>query len=310
MMPITPNRPSSRLALGGLIAVLVVTALLATAAPVAAVGTSVLVESFSSSPAVVVAGETFELTLLLRNHTKSRARDVQVSVGTAASGGELGESGSGGAAGGVDLAVVGTGNTLRVGTIGAESSEKVTFRMAADPAARAGVHSLPVIVTYDGANGPEQLTQSLGVRVTRLARLSLTAFELPTELVAGEPFDVLAEVMNTGDVRAGGVVLALEASGPGEVDLEGGRQTAGALEPGDLDVVEATVTASEPGELTVILSVTYTDALGQSHETTETRTVTITEPEEPDTPEKDAGGDGGLFGSIAAFFRALFGLGE
>lgn len=312
MIPFSPHRLVTRLAHAGAVLLLAAMVLLATAPLAPAVGTALLVESFSSAPAVAVAGESFDLTIVLRNHTKGKARNVQVSIGSAPSAGDLGAAeGLGGAAeGGVDLAVVGTGNTLRIGTIDAESTEKVTFKLAADPAARAGVHALPVTVTYETQNAAEQLVQSLGVRVTRLARLNLTAFELPAELIAGEPFEVLAEVMNTGEVRAGGVVLSLQATGPGEIGLEGGRQTVGALEPGDLDMVEATVTAPEAGAVDIVFSVTYTDALGESHETTETRTVTVIEPEVPDTPQDATGGGGGFFTSVAAFFRALFGLGE
>ncbi len=282
--------------------------LLGTAPAATAAGTALLVDSFAATPEVAVAGESFELTVVLRNHTTRRADDVQVTVGASAAPSTEGAPATGAT---TDLAVVGTGNTQRIGRIAAESTATVTFTLASDPAARAGVHSVPVTVSYDTGGRPEQLTQSLGVLVTQLARLELTVFEFPDEVVAGESFDVLAEVMNTGEVRAGGVVLSLAATGPGAVGIDAGRQTVGSLDAGDIDVVEAVVTPPGAGKVEIALTIAYSDALGTVHETEHTRTVTVTASDTTGDPDAgDEAEDRGFFGSIAAFFRALFGLGE
>jgi|GEM_PF-4049661 len=272
----------------------------------AAPGSAVLVDSFETAPEVAVAGETFELTLLLRNHTTRRADDVQVTIGTAAAA----DSSAAETIATTDLAVIGTGNTKRVGRIPAESTATATFTLAADPAARAGLHSLPVTITYETGGRQEQLTQSIGVWVTRLATLDATAFELPGEAVAGESFEALAEVMNTGDVRAAGVALSLTVTGASSEILEGGRQVVGMLDSGDLDVVEATVTAAEPGEVEIVLAIAYADALGTTHEITHTESVTVTEAEEDEAAIEETERDRGFFGTIADFFRAIFGLGK
>lgn len=263
-------------------------------------GNALLIDSYATEPGVVEAGGTCTFRIELENHTSRRVEDVQVTIG--------GEGGADSAQSG--LVVVGTGNTKRVGRIAAESTETVTFDMAADPATEPGAHAVPVTIDYTVGGRPEQVAQSLGVMVTRLSRLEVTSFELPDEAKADEGFEVLAEVMNTGESRSSGVILTLTASGSGEPEIENGRQVVGALEPGDLDVVEAQVSAEKEGTVDVTLTVAYTDPLGAAHEETYSKSVRITAGEDENAASEDPTEGRGFFESIAAFFRSLFGLGS
>jgi hypothetical protein len=269
-------------------------------APAGAATGGLLVDSFATQPPVAVAGGEFTLSIVVANHADRRAEDVQVTIGAA--GTSSGAADGGAVASGI--VVVGTGNTKRVGRIAIDESEVVTFTLAADPTTAAGVRPIPVSIAYTVGGVPRQMDQELGVRVTRLSRLEVTSFEAPAKVEAGQEYDVIAEVMNTGESNAAGVTLSLAVDG---VPAEGGSRVVGILNSGDLDVLETTLEAPESGEVTLVLTTAYVDPLGETHDSTETATVKVTEPES--APEQDAKG-GGFWAGVASFFKSLFGLGD
>ena len=162
----------------------------------------VILESFTTNPAQIEAGDDFVLTAVLHNITGVAVNNVQITVGG------LGTAG---------LTLRGT-NSLFVGTIGPNSQTTVSFDLSARSNLASGAYPVEFTMTHDNAAGEtrtERVIYNVAVsgeeeeeEDNRRARLVVTNITAPTANVGvGSRANVQVTVANTGDREAENVRL-------------------------------------------------------------------------------------------------------
>lgn len=307
----TVDAASAVTAAGAADATSTITASEAADAPSAAVGDPVevtpnpapvvVVRSYATSPARVLVGAEFDLTLTIYNATARRADNVVVSLGQAV--------GSSAAAAGGGLTVLGTGNAKYFGTLRGEREGSVSFDVMVSPGTAPGAYTVPVTVSFEFEGIRQELAYTIGVIVERDATLSVVTAELPQTVIQGETFDASFEVANTSGFALSGVTLSVEASGAAVMD---GSYFVGTMAADATEGLDVTITPETTGTLDVVIQVTYRDDFGVEQTFSETREVTVEAmpaeevPVDGETPDGETASENWF----VAFIKALFGLGS
>ncbi|WP_300332447.1 hypothetical protein [Methanocalculus sp.] len=187
-------------------------------------------------------GETFETGLAVANTGQSAAQEITVIV----------QSGD------LMIAPVGPASSfMPVLAPGAEMVIPLSFRVSKEIAP--GLYELPVVIGYQQADGSTaSITTACAVDVRGASSLAVSAVRTdPITVDAGEPFDLIVRLENTGTGRAESVVAYLDAP------LSGQRETfIGSIRPGNDAPAVFRLTAAEGGEIPASLTVGYSDDYG------------------------------------------------
>lgn len=190
----------------------------------------------------VAPGETIETGITIVNIGQSAAQEISVSV--------LPED--------MMIAPVGSASSfMPVLAPGAEMVIPLSFRVGKE--IDSGLYELPVQITYQQTDGStEAITTSCAVDVRGASSLAVSAVRTdPVTVDAGEPFDLIIRLENTGTGRAESVVAYLDAP------LSGQREAfIGSIRPGNDAPAVFRLTAAEGGETPTTLSVSYSDDYG------------------------------------------------
>ncbi len=187
-------------------------------------------------------GETFETGLAVANTGQSAAQEITVVV----------QSGD------LMIAPVGSASSsMPVLVPGEEMVIPLSFRVSKE--ITPGLYELPVVIGYQQTDGSaEVITAACAVDVRGASSLAVSAVRTdPVTVDAGEPFDLIVRLENTGTGRAESVVAYLDAP------LSGQREAfIGSIRPGNDAPAVFRLTAAEGGEIPSTLSVSYSDDYG------------------------------------------------
>ncbi|PKO22040.1 MAG: hypothetical protein CVU38_11575 [Chloroflexi bacterium HGW-Chloroflexi-1] len=161
-----------------------------------------VIESFTTDPALPIPGQPFTLTLTLHNTGSGAARNILLTNGAPS-----------------PYAPVAAGNVVAVGNIGWQETLQVTARLVADQGAAAGLHTHPIALDYDNwAGGHFQSTQNIAIELDKAPETAKIAEPLvvldsysvePETLSPGQPFTLTLIVRNVGGAAARRVTVAL-----------------------------------------------------------------------------------------------------
>lgn len=204
----------------------------------------------------VSPGETFETEVAVMNAGQSAAQQITVLV---QSKNQM-------------IAPIGSASSyMPMLAPGAEMVLPLSFRVGRD--IDPGLYEVPLQITYQQTDGSaEAITYSCAVDVRGASSLAVSAARTdPVTVDAGEPFDLIVRLENTGSGRAESVVAYLDAP------ISGSREAfVGSIRPGNDAPAVFRLTAAEGGEIPSTLSVLYSDDYGD-HRMEQSLTLVVRE---------------------------------
>ncbi|MCQ1538364.1 hypothetical protein FTO68_05085 [Methanocalculus taiwanensis] len=190
----------------------------------------------------VSPGETFETELVVSNAGQSAAQEITVLV----------QSGD------LMIAPVGSASlSMPALAPGAEIVLPLSFRVSKE--ITSGLYDLPVAISYYEADGSmKEMAAACSIDVRGSSALSVSSVKTdPVAIVAGEPFDLIVRLENTGTGRASSVIASID------VPFSGNREAfVGSIRPGNDAPAIFRLNAGEGGEINTTLSVGYSDDYG------------------------------------------------
>jgi uncharacterized repeat protein (TIGR01451 family) len=235
---------------------------------------------------ILLPGDRFTLTLVLKNIGDADADNMLVTFGTVeSSGSQSTPDGSGSTTSTTPsstFAPLGNGGTLFAGTLGSgDETVTLTQDFIVSGSVDSGIYSLPITLRYgkpDGTSAQDSLRASIVVLVQPNLLINDTA-PLPETVNVGEPVFISLEVSNKGrkQVNFSNVVVTAENA---EVQ-EGADTYLGPLRVDDDTAVTSSVVPSAAGPVKVTVTFNYIDDLNQPNTIVKEYEVEAVEPPPP-----------------------------
>lgn len=227
---------------------------------------ALLIDSLTTKPENPAPGDSCTLKIKLSNISAGDASQVLIRLG--------------GTDGPKPFAIIGTGNVGHLPRIPARQTAEVTFSLAVDGDATAGLYPIPVSLSFRNVLG-EELTDNqvvyLKVRTQPALQAGLIG-ELPAPLLAGQAFEFPVEVINIGRQPVNVNTIELTSD---ELTLTNGSIYAGPLDESTSTSLVASAVAEAAGPAEVTLTVHYLDEFNQPQTWTHTFSLTIEEASAP-----------------------------
>lgn len=224
-----------------------------------------IVDGFTTSPETIIAGESFDLVLMVKNASSSvSATDLLLTVESE----KVSDS---------PVFTTESGSTsVALSSLAAGATREVHFRMSS----RAGVdqrsYGLTIKAKYDSPeykNAEESM--SVDIPVKQIPRLNTGTFEvMPESVSVGDESNVMFGINNTGKVMLYNVMARFEADSIQTTDTYVGN-----IKPGETGNVDCMLTGTAPtaddGKIKVVIS--YEDENGEVSEVEKELTLFVTE---------------------------------
>jgi hypothetical protein len=247
-------------------------------------------DSYDYGKDILLPGDRFTLTMVLKNIGDADANNMLVTFGTVDSSAPSSTpDGSGSTTSTTPsstFAPLGNGGTLFAGTLKAgKQSITLTQEFIVSGSVDSGIYSLPVTLRYtkpDGSSAQDSLRASIVVLVPPNVLINDTAPLAPTVNI-GEPVFLTLEVSNKGrkQVNFSNVVVTAE-----NADVQDGADTyLGPLRVDDDTAVSASVIPTAVGPVKITITFNYIDDLNQANTLVKEYEVEAVEP--PPPPENN-----------------------
>ncbi len=238
----------------------------------------VIVTGFTTTPEEVYAGDTFKLTLNLKNTSKKTAvSNMLFDIQGTQEGADANTTYS------AFLPTAGS-STIFVENIGANASKSITIELKS----RADLTQKPYVVTvnmeYEDSNAnPYTETASVSVPIKQEPKIDISSVTLmPESVEIGNEANVMFSIYNVGKTKLYNVNVKFKAD-----SVSGGDTFLGNLEPGATGNVDAYLTAQAAtmDDGTVKILVTYENEEGKEATIEKTMTLFVSEPYFPEDME-------------------------
>jgi len=265
-----------------------------------------LIQSYTTEPEYLAAGDTFTLTIEVANVGGDDAGRLTLALG--------GEEGTLLA----PFIPLGAGNVLFVDEVLKGESVTLSRQLIVDGSAEAKAYSLPIALAYDDARASRQEdVQRLSIIVRKRPEIQASFYRPPDLLMVGMPSAVMLEVVNVG--RSAINVAELTAEAAGVAVSSEGIPFVGPLDPGGSAPLDLLLTPEEVGPTELVVSIVYRDDFNQTQVITDSLALEVME-----VPEMGPGGPGGpdsvpppevqgpetVLQRIGRALRGFFGLGS
>ena len=236
-----------------------------------------IVDSYTTDPETIIAGESFDLLLTVKNASSSvPASDILLTLESE----KVSDSP-------VFTTESGSSSTA-VSALGAGASTQVRFRMSS----RAGIdqrsYGLTIKANFDSPQFKNaEDSMSVDIPVKQIPRLNTGTFEvMPDSISVGEESNVMFGINNTGKVTLYNVMARFEGDSIQSTDTYVGNVKSG--ETGNVDcMVTGAAPTTDDGKIKVIIS--YEDENGEVSEVEKEMTLYVSEPV-PDMDDMDMSG--------------------
>lgn len=249
----------------------------------------VIISGFTTNPENVRAGESFDLTLHIRNTSKSTAVsncefDIQTTEETTSSGG----SGSTTTVSAPAFLPTSGSSTIFVDKIPADSTKDVTINMTPRADLMQKPYAISVNMKYEDSNAKEYTADaSVSIPVKQEAKLDISEPEvMPESVEVGQQTNVMFSIYNTGKTILYNVSVKFQAD-----SINGGEAYLGNISPGATGNVDTMVNGIQPtmDEGIVKAVITYEDDAGNVATLEKDITLYVTEPMAMDPGMMDPG---------------------
>lgn len=236
-----------------------------------------IVDGYTTDPETIVAGESFNLLLTVKNASSSvSASDILLTMESEKVSDSpvfTTESGS---------------SSVAIHSLGAGASAQVSFRMISRSGVDQRSYGLTIKANYDSPEFKNaEGTMSVDIPVKQIPRLNTGTFEvMPDSISVGEESNVMFGINNTGKVTLYNVMARFEADSIQTTDTYVGNIKSG--ETGNVDcMVTGSAPTTDDGKVKVIIS--YEDENGEVSEVEKELTLYVSEPA-PDMEDMDMNG--------------------
>lgn len=236
-----------------------------------------IVDGYTTDPETIVAGESFNLLLTVKNASSSvSASDILLTMESEKVSDSpvfTTESGS---------------SSVAIHSLGAGASAQVSFRMISRSGVDQRSYGLTIKANYDSPEFKNAAdTMSVDIPVKQIPRLNTGTFEvMPDSISVGEESNVMFGINNTGKVTLYNVMARFEADSIQTTDTYVGNIKSG--ETGNVDcMVTGSAPTTDDGKVKVIIS--YEDENGEVSEVEKELTLYVSEPA-PDMDDMDMSG--------------------
>lgn len=231
----------------------------------------IIISNYNSSPVLVQAGQTFNLTMtFLNTHSGKTVHNIKVILTITEGSNETGNV----------FTPVNASNTFYIESIAPRGTVTQFLSMYTIPDAEPKTYSITAELEYEDADGTEiKSTEIIGIPVVQNSQLDVSDLEFPPEAYAGQPLPVSCEFYNTGRSKIRNLLVKLE----GDFDKENGSVYIGNMDAGSSDYFDATIIPMNPGETKGTVVFTFEDANGELAEIRKEFTLNVMEqaPMEP-----------------------------
>ncbi len=236
-----------------------------------------IVDGYTTDPETIVAGESFNLLLTVRNASSSvPASDILLTMESEKVSDSpvfTTESGS---------------SSVAIHSLGAGAAAQVSFRMSSRPGVDQRSYGITIKAKYDSPQFKNaEDSMSVDIPVKQIPRLNTGTFEvMPDSISVGEESNVMFGINNTGKVTLYNVMARFEADSIQTTDTYVGNIKSG--ETGNVDcMVTGAAPTADDGKVKIIIS--YEDENGEVSEVEKELTLYVSEPA-PDMDDMDMSG--------------------
>lgn len=230
----------------------------------------VIITGFDTEPKNVYAGDTFTLTLHLKNTSKRTAvSNMQVDLSTPSAGTDAATTYE------AFLPTSGS-NTLYVERIGANSTSDISIEMTAKSDLSQKPYAIAVNMAYEDDNYAAFTAKAdVSIPVNQDAKFDISSMEvMPSDITVGGQSNVMFSIYNTGKTTLYNVQVKFKGD-----SVSGGDCFIGKIDPGGTGNVDAMVegVAATMDDGTVYAVISYENEAGVVTEKEEPLTIFVTE---------------------------------
>ncbi len=220
-----------------------------------------LISTFSTVPAPITPGLTYQLDLQLQNVGGGPARDIFVRLGEDA--GSLSP-----------LGMVNGTNVQYLDRIEGGAILPVSFTMAVDGGADPGLVTIDVALEYDDIYGvAQEESQAISLQVVDAPYFDIQFYEaLPEKVVVGDLVTLPIEVINIGETEINVSTMEVTSN---YFAISEGTTYIGSLDGGTSGSQSFEAQAAQVGTATVTVTVNYLDDFQRSQQVIKTFTIEI-----------------------------------
>ncbi len=233
-----------------------------------------IVAGYTTDPETIVAGESFNLVLTVKNASGSvSASDILLTMESEKVSDSpvfTTESGS---------------NSAAIGSLDAGASTQVSLRIVSRPGVDQRSYGITIKAGYDSPQFKNaEDTMTVNIPIKQIPRLNTGTFEVtPDSISVGEESNIMFGINNTGKVTLYNVMARFEADSIQTTDTYVGNIKSG--ETGNVDcMVTGAAPTADDGKVKVIIS--YEDENGEVSEVEKELTLYVSEPV-PDMDDMD-----------------------
>ena len=244
----------------------------------------IIVFSYAAEPALVTAGDEFDLHLTFMNtHTGKSIRNIKANFTVNESSNETGSV----------FTPVGSSNTFYVDAIGPKNTVDRTIRLYTIPDAKSKTYNVTVSFGYeDNAGNPYTAEEIIGIPVYQPARFEVSEPNYMPETMVGQMMPISFEMYNLGKNTLYNVKLKVEAEPEGAVTFEPKSQYYGNFDTGHNEYAEVMLNPTMPGTVSGRILVTYESASGEAEEVVKEFVLNVMEMPPFEQPGEVLGPDG------------------
>lgn len=245
----------------------------------------IVITGFSTNPETVKAGDTFVLTLHMKNtSTRTAVNNVQFDIQATVEGKDTDTSYT------AFLPTAGS-STIFVDSIGKGQTKDISLEMQAKADLAQKPYQLTVAMQYEDENvNPFTSQSSVSIPVKQQAKLDVSNPEvMPASIEVGAESNIMFSIYNTGKTKLYNVSVKFEGA-----SISGGDAFVGNIDSGATGNVDTMLTgaAATADDGNIKATVTYEDDAGNASTIEKTFSLFVTE------PSMDAGENGGMNGEI------------
>ncbi|MGI5838766.1 MAG: COG1361 S-layer family protein [bacterium] len=225
----------------------------------------IIIGEYSASPAIVRAGQNFNLSVSFLNTNSVKAvQNIKIFLTVDE---ETQESGS-------VFTPVDSSNTFFIDYIAPKGTYEKQLTFFTVPDAPPKNYTLTANIEYEDEDGnPYTATELIGVPVVQQTRLETSDLSVPMQAFSGQPFPVFLEFYNMGKTTLYNLMVKLE----GNFQTQDGNYFVGNFEPGRSDYYNGTVIPTETGTASGAVVFAYDDAAGEHNEVRKEFTLSVEE---------------------------------
>lgn len=228
-----------------------------------------IINSYSSEPTLVKAGENFNLTMqFLNTHSTREVRNIKGSFSVTESSSETGNV----------FTPVGSSNTFYIDRISPRNTAEWNVTLYTIPDAKSKTYTMSISFEYEDDLGTSHTsTEIIGIPVYQPSRFEVSEISLPPETFMGQPVYTGFEMYNLGKTDIYNVKLRVE----GDFEAQPKSNYFGNFESGRVEYFELNLIPMMPGQANGRIIFEYENASGEVQQVVKEFSMNVMEMEFP-----------------------------